>query len=249
MALAASWPRGHRLRPDRVPLAGHDTRGPHLSLRRLRARRDGVVAIWAAFNASGGDAGPRWWLGLSGVVSILAGIVAFAYTGMTALVLLMFIAVWAIIIGALQLYAAVQLRKVIENEWLLVLSSLFSIAFGAVLIAWPSTGALAVIWTIAWYAVLFGCLLHRPSVPAEDVQADLSGPARPAAVNSSEKVNSPAGKGDAGELRMTTFWKPRHWAVPFSLVVLLLCTGQAPLPEPVTDQETELGQAVCIKRT
>jgi uncharacterized membrane protein HdeD (DUF308 family) len=120
---------------------------------------DGVVAIWAAFNVSGGDAGPRWWLGLSGVVSILAGIVAFAYTGMTALVLLMFIAVWAIIIGALQLYAAVQLRKVIENEWLLVLSGLLSIAFGAVLIAWPSTGTLAVIWTIAWYAVLFGCLL------------------------------------------------------------------------------------------
>jgi uncharacterized membrane protein HdeD (DUF308 family) len=85
--------------------------------------------------------------------------VAFAYTGMTALVLLMFIAVWAIIIGALQLYAAVQLRKVIENEWLLVLSGLLSIAFGALLIAWPSTGALAVIWTIAWYAVLFGCLL------------------------------------------------------------------------------------------
>ena len=120
---------------------------------------DGAIAIWAAFNLSGGDAGPRWWLGLTGVVGILAGIVAFVYTGMTALVLLMFIAVWAIIIGALQLYAAVQLRKVIENEWLLVLSGLLSIAFGALLIAWPSTGALAVIWTIAWYAVLFGCLL------------------------------------------------------------------------------------------
>ena len=120
---------------------------------------DGAIAIWAAFNASGGDAGPRWWLGLTGVVSILAGIVAFVYTGMTALVLLMFIAVWAIIIGALQLYAAVQLRKMIENEWLLVLSGLLSIAFGALLIAWPSTGALAVIWTIAWYAVFFGCLL------------------------------------------------------------------------------------------
>jgi uncharacterized membrane protein HdeD (DUF308 family) len=120
---------------------------------------DGAIAIWAASNLSGGDAGPRWWLGLTGVVGILAGIVAFVYTGMTALVLLMFIAVWAIIIGALQLYAAVQLRKMIENEWLLVLSGLLSIAFGALLIAWPSTGALAVIWTIAWYAVFFGCLL------------------------------------------------------------------------------------------
>ena len=120
---------------------------------------DGAIAIWAASNLSGGDAGPRWWLGLTGVVGILAGIVAFVYTGMTALVLLMFIAVWVIIIGALQLYAAVQLRKMIENEWLLVLSGLLSIAFGALLIAWPSTGALAVIWTIAWYAVFFGCLL------------------------------------------------------------------------------------------
>ena len=27
---------------------------------------DGVIALWAAFSASGGDAGPRWWLGLSG---------------------------------------------------------------------------------------------------------------------------------------------------------------------------------------
>ena len=118
---------------------------------------DGLLAIWAAFDAPG-DAGARWWLGLSGVVSMLAGIVAFAYTGMTALVLLMFIAVWAIIIGVLQLYAAIQLRKVIDNEWWLILSGLLSIAFGAVLIAWPSTGALAVIWTIAWFAVFFGCM-------------------------------------------------------------------------------------------
>src|ERR1700722_10670130 len=25
---------------------------------------DGVIAIWAAFNLAGGDASPRWWLGL-----------------------------------------------------------------------------------------------------------------------------------------------------------------------------------------
>jgi uncharacterized membrane protein HdeD (DUF308 family) len=118
---------------------------------------DGVVAIWAAFNAPG-DAGPRWWLGLSGVVSILAGIVAFAYTGMTALVLLIFIAVWAIIIGVLQLYAAIRLWNVIDNDWWLILSGVLSIAFGAVLIAWPSTGALALIWTIAWFALFFGCM-------------------------------------------------------------------------------------------
>ena len=39
------------------------------------------------------------------------------------------------------------------------MSGLLAIAFGVVLIAWPGTGALAVIWTIAWYAVFFGCML------------------------------------------------------------------------------------------
>jgi uncharacterized membrane protein HdeD (DUF308 family) len=133
---------------------------------------DGVFAIWAAINASG-DAGPRWWLGLSGIVSIIAGIVAFAYTGMTALVLLMFIAAWAIVIGVLQLYAAMRLRKIIDNEWWLILSGLLSIAFGAVLVAWPGTGALAVIWTIAWFAV-FWMHVRRSGIRTKEVQTDLA---------------------------------------------------------------------------
>ena len=122
------------------------------------ALTDGVIAIWAAFNASGGDVGPRWWLGLSGVAGILAGILTFYYTGTTTLVLLMFIAVWAIIIGALQIWGAIALRKVLQQEWLLILNGVLSIAFGAVLLAQPGTGALALVWMIAWYAIFFGCL-------------------------------------------------------------------------------------------
>ena len=122
------------------------------------ALMDGVIAIWAAFNASGGDAGPRWWLGLSGVVSILAGVVTFYYTGETTLVLLMFIAVWAIVIGALQIWGAIGLRKVLQHEWLLILNGVLSIAFGVILMVQPGAGVLAVAWMIAWYAILFGCL-------------------------------------------------------------------------------------------
>ena len=119
---------------------------------------DGAIAIWAAFNASGGDAGPRWWLGLSGVAGILAGVVTFYYTGMTTLVLLTFIAVWAIIIGAMQIWGAIALRKVLQHEWLLILNGVLSIAFGAVLLAQPAAGALGFVWMIAWYAIFFGCL-------------------------------------------------------------------------------------------
>jgi uncharacterized membrane protein HdeD (DUF308 family) len=122
------------------------------------ALTDGIIAIWAAFNASGGDAGPRWWLGLSGVVGILAGVVTFYYTGETTLVLLMFIAVWAIIIGALQIWGAIALRKVLQREWLLILNGGLSIAFGVILMAQPGAGALAFVWMIAWYAIFFGGL-------------------------------------------------------------------------------------------
>jgi predicted Zn-dependent protease len=34
----------------------------------------------------------------------------------------------------------------------------------------------------------------------------------------------------------------RVWIVPFVLMLTVLCGAQAPIPEPVTDQETELGQ-------
>ena len=119
---------------------------------------DGVVAIWAAFNAPIGDAGPRWWLGLSGVVSILAGIAAFAYTGMTTLVLLMVIAIWAIIIGLVQIWGAIELRKILDDTWLLGLTGALSIAFGVILIAKPGAGAVALVWTIGWFAIVFGGL-------------------------------------------------------------------------------------------
>ena len=119
---------------------------------------DGVVAIWAAFNAPLADAGPRWWLGLSGVVSILAGIAAFAYTGMTTLVLLMVIAIWAIIIGIVQIWGAIELRKILDDTWLLGLTGALSIAFGVIMMAKPGAGAVALVWTIGWFAIVFGGL-------------------------------------------------------------------------------------------
>ena len=82
----------------------------------------------------------------------------FYYTGETTLVLLMFIAVWAIVIGALQIWGAIGLRKVLQHEWLLILNGVLSIAFGVILMAQPGAGALGFVWMIAWYAIFFGCL-------------------------------------------------------------------------------------------
>jgi len=43
-------------------------------------------------------------------------------------------------------------------------------------------------------------------------------------------------------LSKVAFAKPNQWLVPFVLAVSFFCSAQAPLPEPVTDLETQLGQ-------
>lgn len=119
---------------------------------------DGILALWAAVAARGGDTGTRWWLALAGVVGIFAGLVAFFYTGITALVLLMFIAAWAIVIGAILIWGAIELRKVLDDAWLLALDGVLAIAFGVFLVARPGAGALAVVWMIGGFAVVFGII-------------------------------------------------------------------------------------------
>lgn len=124
----------------------------------IYAISDGVLALWAAIAGKGGEIAPRWWLAVVGIAGILAGLLAFVWPGMTALVLLMFIASWAIVIGVLQIWGAIRLRKEIEGEWLLGLSGLLSVAFGVIIFAQPGAGALAVVWMIGWFAILAGCV-------------------------------------------------------------------------------------------
>ncbi|MGB3069729.1 MAG: HdeD family acid-resistance protein [Ottowia sp.] len=119
---------------------------------------DGVLGVWMAI--SNRKTNPQWWvLLLWGIVSVIAGVMTFAVPGITGLVLLMYIAAWAVVTGVLQIMAAIRLRKEIEGEWLLGLGGLASVVFGGLMIWNPGAGALAVAWLIAAYAFIFGVLM------------------------------------------------------------------------------------------
>lgn len=117
---------------------------------------DGVLALWTAIFGKGGTIAPRWWLAIVGVAGIAAGILTFAWPVKTAIILLLFIACWAIVAGVMEIWGAIKLRKEIEGEWLLGLGGLLTVIFGVILIARPAVGALAVAWIIGWFAMLLG---------------------------------------------------------------------------------------------
>jgi uncharacterized membrane protein HdeD (DUF308 family) len=118
---------------------------------------DGVFSIAAALK--GGTPMPRWWLALVGLLGIGVGIITLFWPQITGIVLLMFIAGWAIASGVLQIIGAVNLRKEIEGEWLLVASGLLSVLFGVFLIMFPGAGALSLALVIGAFAVAYGVLL------------------------------------------------------------------------------------------
>lgn len=100
-----------------------------------------------------------WWLVLLvAVASVLAGLMTFFRPGITALVLLFFIAARALVVGGLEIAAAIEYRHEIRHEWLLALSGIVSVLFGILVMVYPLEGALTVIWLIGAYAVVVGAL-------------------------------------------------------------------------------------------
>ena len=123
----------------------------------LFALVDGVVALVAGFR------GKVRWMMIHGALGILAGILTIAIPGLTALLLVTFIAVWAIALGGLQAYTAWRLRAEIRNEAWLILGGIASIAFGVLVLLQPEAGATAIVKIIGVYAVAFGALLLAAS--------------------------------------------------------------------------------------
>src|SRR5207249_11338758 len=118
---------------------------------------DGIFRIVGAIAGRASD--PEWGFHLIiGIIGIIIGFLTFRAPLITALALIIYIAAWALMIGASEIAFAIKLRREIKGEWFLILMGLASIVF-AILLLWnPIAGAAAVIWLIAWYAVVLGVL-------------------------------------------------------------------------------------------
>lgn len=119
---------------------------------------DGIFIVASAISNRRGR--PHWIvLLIGGLLGIAAGVVTFFMPGVTAVVLLLIIAAWAIVIGLDEIVAAIRLRKEITGEWTLALAGLLAVAFGVLIILRPGASALAMVLWIGAYAVVSGILL------------------------------------------------------------------------------------------
>jgi uncharacterized membrane protein HdeD (DUF308 family) len=118
---------------------------------------DGIFRVVGAIGHRASD--PDWgWHIVIGIIGIIVGLLTFHAPQITALALVIYIAAWALMIGASEIAIAVKLRREIKGEWFLILMGLASIVFAMLLLWNPVAGAAAVIWLIAWYAVVMGVL-------------------------------------------------------------------------------------------
>ena len=132
-----------------------------------------IGAIIAAVSGSGRR--NKWWaLLIGGVLSIIAGIVAFVMPALTALALLYLIAGWAVAVGILAIITAITLRREIKGEWMMILFGILAVAFGILLAIYPAAGALAVVLWIGAYVLVTGALLLGLAIRLRGVERRLT---------------------------------------------------------------------------
>lgn len=129
----------------------------------------GVFAIVAAFGSRKRDA---VWYVLDGILGIAVGMATFFFPSITAQGLVFLIGLWAILTGIFEVIAGFELP--IKRDWLLVIAGIVSIIFGVLVFAYPVSGALAIVWLIGIYALVFGATMLALGIRLRSLRGSLA---------------------------------------------------------------------------
>jgi uncharacterized membrane protein HdeD (DUF308 family) len=113
---------------------------------------DGITAIVMGARRSSG----RGILIVMGVLGVVAGLIALFWPGISALALLYLIAIWAIVIGVGSIVSGFGLSRDAGGRWLFIISGLAGVVLGILLLANPDEGAVALVVTIGFFALIWG---------------------------------------------------------------------------------------------
>ena len=118
---------------------------------------EGASAIAAAWRLHKQRA--AWWpCLLFGIIGILAGALAVVWPGLTMLVLVYMIGIWAIVGGISEIFMSVSLRKSLDYWWWMLLAGICGVLFGMLILYAPIEGILMMIWCLAGFTLFSGIL-------------------------------------------------------------------------------------------
>jgi uncharacterized membrane protein HdeD (DUF308 family) len=115
---------------------------------------DAVLEGTRAFSSDG--FGPVLGYLLVGLVDIAAGVMALAWPGATALVLVLIAGIWAVVGGIAEFAFAFAAGETAGTRTLFLLGGLVSIAFGVVILARPDVGAVTLALLYGLFALCYG---------------------------------------------------------------------------------------------
>ncbi len=116
----------------------------------IAAAADGVRAF------GGRSAGPVIGYLLLALLDVVAGIAALAWPGITALVLTIWIAVWAFVSGVIEVAMAFRQGEDAGERAMWALTGLVSIALGIVLAIRPDLGAVSLAMVFGLFSIVYG---------------------------------------------------------------------------------------------
>jgi len=131
-------------------------------------------------------AGPVFGHLLLGLIDIAAGLIALAWPAPTALVLVLVVASWAIVTGALEVFAAFRSGEEAGTRAMFILGGLVSTAFGVVLFAYPDSGAITLALLFGLFNLISGSWMIVHGIELRGTDARLRSLVRPS--NTKTKV-------------------------------------------------------------
>ena len=125
-----------------------------------------VLALGSIINTK-----QKWAGGIVlGVLNVIAGLFVLANQGISTIVALYLIALWALVVGSVTLIGGVEMGK--EGIWLTIFG-VASVIFGLWAFVNPEQGALTIVWLIGIYNLVSGILLIIASFKTKKLAKDI----------------------------------------------------------------------------
>jgi uncharacterized membrane protein HdeD (DUF308 family) len=116
----------------------------------------GIVLLLEAVTIKDG----RWWLRIiEGVVGIAAAAAVILWPGLTLLTFAFIAAFYFLLTGVLDILVAVEMRRVIQGEWLLIASGVLAGIVGVIMLLRPIVGLVSLVEVVGIFSIAFGILM------------------------------------------------------------------------------------------